>query len=295
MTQPPQPPGPFGQPNPYGQQPGGFGQQPGWGQQPADQPGFGQQPGYPQQPAWGQQPAQQPPQPGQPQQPGWGQQPAWGQQQPGQPGVPGQPPGYPPQGGYPGYPGGPGGPRRNSALPWVLAGGGVVVVGVVVGLLFVFGVFGGSSNSPDAVAQTVADAVNSQNSAKAQTVACAGASAPDFSDNQAMQQLKSIAGGLKASVSGKAQVNGNQATATLHLSFSFEGQTGSLDGTLSMQQQNGKWCVPTGGFQPVGSSLKINGQSPGNFGVPGSGSGGLPGTGLPGTGIPETGLPTPTF
>jgi hypothetical protein len=288
MTQPPQQPGPFGQPNPYGQQPGGFGQQPGWGQQPqsGEQPGFGQQPGYPpQQPAWGQQP----------QQPVWGQQPAWGQPQPGQPGVPGQPPGYPPQGGFPGYPGGPGGPGRNRALPWVLAGGGVVVVGLVIGLLFVFGVFGGgSSNSPDAVAQTVADAVNTQDGNKAATVACAGSSTPDFSDNQAMQELKGLAGGLRATVAGKAQVNGSQATATLRLSFSFEGQTGSLDGTLSMRQQNGKWCVPTGGFQPVGSSLKINGQSPGNL-IPGAGSGGLPGTGQPGTGNPDTGIPTPTF
>lgn len=296
MSQPPQQPGPFGQ-QPYGQQPGGFGQQPGWGQQgqqPApqpgqqpgqpNQPGYGQQPGFPQtggqpqqpQPTWDQPPGQQ--------QPGWGQQPAWGQQ-PGQPGQPGfgQQPGFPQQQGFPGYPGGP--VRKNKALPWLLAGGGVVVAGVVVLLLFVFGVFGGSkTSSPDAVAQAVADALNTNNQAEATQVSCSGSSDP--ADTQALRAMKALH--IQASVTGQAEVNGDSATATLHLSFQAAGSSVGLDAKLMMQLQNGKWCVPDNGLQPISSSERVNGQNPSDLN---------PFTNIPGSGIPtelpgESGIPT---
>lgn len=210
--------------------------------------------------------------------------------------MPGQPPGYPPQGGFPGYPGGPGAPGgRNRALPWILAGGGVVVVGVVVGLLFVFGVFGGGgpNSSPDAVAAALADALNTHNDNEAQAITCGGGSGGNFSDNQALQQMKNDAATIRATVTGKAQVNGNSATSTLHLTFTGGGQTIELDGTLSMQKQNGKWCAPANGFQPNVSSMKINGQSPGNFGPGASGVPGVPGTGAPGfPGGGPSGLPS---
>lgn len=293
MSQPPQPPGPFGQP-PYGQQPGG----PQWGQQPGQpgpgdqpQPGYGQQPGFPPtgpqpQPGWGQQTPPpgwgQPGQPGQPQptQPG---QPAWGQQ----PGFPGQQPGFGQQN-FPGYPGAPGGPpKKNKALPWLLAGGGVVVVGVVVLLLFVFGVFGGSSNSPDTVAQEVADALNTQDTAKAAAISCTGKA--DSTDSEALQALK--AAHIQASVTGKAQVNGSNATATLHLNFQEAGQTVDLDAKLTMQQQSGKWCVPDNGLAPIQSSMRVNGQNPGNFN-PSAPDTDIPDSGIPDSGIPDSGVPS---
>jgi hypothetical protein len=135
-SQPPQPPGGYGQP--------GFGQQPGQpGQQPA-QPGYGQQPPYGQQPSYGQQPGYgAPSQPSGQQspygQPGYGQQPAYGQPAPGpqapygqQPAY-GQPPyGQPPYGQQPyGRPAGTGGsigfdPKKLTMADYVIAGATVL-------------------------------------------------------------------------------------------------------------------------------------------------------------------------
>jgi hypothetical protein len=284
MSVPPQQPG---QPGPYGQQPGGFGQQPGYGQQPGPQPGYGQQPGYG--PGYGQQGygqqgyGQQPGYPQQPQQPGGYGMP--GQQgYPGQFGQPGQQPGFPP-----GYPG-PGGPvrQKNKALPWLLGGGGVVVVGVVVALLFVFGVFGGgSTGSPDDVAQKLASALNSRDAAKATALGCAGSNSP--TDNDTLQEFKDAQ--VKATVKGKARVDGAQATAVLHFTFHEAGHAVDIDANLVMKQQNGKWCVPPDGFQPNQQSMRIDGKSPDAFGGGSGGGGPFGDTGTPG--IPgDSGAPS---
>jgi hypothetical protein len=212
-----------------------------------------------------------------------------GQQQPG--GFPGQPGGYPGQPfpsqpvGYAGYPGGPGGPAKNKALPWILAGSGVVVIGVVVVLLFVFGVFGGSggsTDSPDQLAQKVANVVSTQDEQAAAAISCNGAAA--VTNNGQLQQVKGIK--VQATVTGNAQVSGSTATATIHLSFQQSGHSIEMDGKLSMQQQNGKWCVPNNGFNPDNSTIKVDGQSAGSgFGSGGSGSSGSSGgSGLPGDG-----------
>ena len=311
MSVPPQQPGPYGQqPGPYGQQPDGFGQQPGGypGQpgQPGPPPGYGQQPGYPQTGGFpGQQPGGMPgqPQPGYgppsggfpPQQPGgYPQQPGY----PGQPGMPGQPgqPGQPfQQGGYPGFPGGPGGPTKKKALPWLLAGGGVVVIGVVVALLFVFGVFGGkgSTSSPDQLAAAVADVINTQNVSEAASISCNGA--PSVNNSSDLQQLKNSK--VKATVTGSAQVNGSKATALIHLNFQQSGHTIDANGTVTMQQQSGKWCV-SGDFNLDQSSVKIDGKNPSDFaggGDPGSsGSSGDSGSQLPGDGGDSGGAGIPT-
>jgi len=146
MSVPPQQPGPYGQqPDPYGQQPGQFGQQPGYGQQPGGYPP--PPPGVPQggqpQPGYGPPPGAygQPPQG----QPGYGQQPYGQQGQFGQPQY-GQPGGFPPP-----Y----GAPKKKSPLPWILAGGGAVAIGVVVVLLLTLG-----GGSPKSTAETVVAQLN---------------------------------------------------------------------------------------------------------------------------------------
>jgi hypothetical protein len=187
-------------------------------------------------------------------------------------------------------------PKKNKALPWILAGGGVVVVGVVVVLLFVFGVFGGgsgSTSSPDSVAQAVADALNSKDSAKAAAVSCDSKTSP--TDNADLQMLKSYQ--ITASVSGKASVSGNSATARIHLNFKEQGHTVDIDGVLTMQQQSGKWCVPSTGFQPDQNSMKVDGQSVGSMGNLGSGGGsgsGSSGSDTGGMGTGDMGTPGST-
>jgi hypothetical protein len=144
-------------------------------------------------------------------------------------------------------------------MPWLLAGGGVVVVGVVVVLLFVFGVFGGgkgSTNSPDQLAQAVADVLNTQDNARANTLSCGGATS--VTNSQDLQQMKDAQ--LKATVAGPAQVNGSTAKATIHLKFQYQGHTVELDGTVPMQEQGGKWCVQ-GNFSADNNSMKVDGQN----------------------------------
>jgi hypothetical protein len=149
----------------------------------------------------------------------------------------------------------------------------------VVVLLFVFGVFGGSkgsTNSPDQLAQAVADVLNTQDTTKANTLSCDGT--PSVTNSQDLQQLKSSQ--VKATVSGSAQVTGNKATATIHLNFKSSGHTIDLDGTVSMQQQGGKWCVPNNGFAANNNSMKIDGMSQSEFGS-GGGSGSSGGPSVP--------------
>jgi hypothetical protein len=118
--------------NPGGQQSGPENQGAGYGQQ----PNYGQQPMYGQQPAYGQPPGYgQPPTGGQP--PNFGQQPMYGQ-----PGPFGQGPGGPPP------------QKKRKALPWILAGVGVLVVVAVIAGVAIFAL-GGSGGS----AGTRADAV----------------------------------------------------------------------------------------------------------------------------------------
>jgi hypothetical protein len=236
------------------------------------------------------QPGYGPPSGGFPQQPGAFPQQSGGFQQP-YPGQPGQPVFGQQPGGYPGFPGGPGGPAKSKAKPWLFVGGGVVVLGVVAVLLFVFGVFGagskGSQQSPDQLAQAVADVLNNQDTAKANTISCTGT--PSVTNSGDLQQLKDSK--VKATVSGKAQVTGNTAKATIHLNFQESGHTIDMDGTVTMQQQGGKWCVPDNGFSADSNSIKMDGKSPGDIaggGDPNSsgsgdttdnGSSGLPGDG----------------
>jgi hypothetical protein len=215
--------------------------------------------------------------------------------QPGQPTQPGQPAQFGQQPGFPGFPG-PGGPvrQKNKALPWILGGGGVVAVGVVVLLLFVFGVFGGgsgsgSSNGPDQVAQTLVNALNSRDAGAANGIGCQAGSSP--TDNQTLQEFKDAQ--VKATVKGKAQINGSQATAMLHFTFQDAGHTIDVDANLVMQQQKGKWCVPPNGFQPNEKSMTIDGKDPNSFagGGAGSGSGGGD-TGTPGIPGAPSGVPS---
>ncbi|RKT55930.1 hypothetical protein [Saccharothrix australiensis] len=195
MSVPPQQPDPYGQqPGQPGEQPGRFGGQPGYGRQPGGFPpppqdfpqGGQQQPGYGP-PSGGFPPPGQPgqpygqPQPGQPYgQPGPGQ--PYGQPGPGQPyGQPGQfsqqfnQPGHGQPGPYGPQPGGYGdpygAPRRKSPLPWLLAGGGVLVIGLVVVLVLTLG--GGSNGTPKDAADSFAAAMSSKDYDKLRSLTCA--------------------------------------------------------------------------------------------------------------------------
>jgi hypothetical protein len=140
MSQPPYPPG-----QPSGPQPG-WGPQPGPGQTPGGYPGQG---GYP-------------PSGGYPQQPGYGQ---YGQT--GQVGPFGQSPQY----GYPGGYGPPAPPPRKSPLPWLLAGGGVLVIAAAVVLILTL-TSGSDTSTPQAVAEATVSAINDRDADRLVEISC---------------------------------------------------------------------------------------------------------------------------
>ncbi|SDC11015.1 Rv0361 family membrane protein [Actinokineospora iranica] len=235
MTYPPQ------QPDPYGQQPG---------QQPAQPPQPGQFPpqgGYPQQP--GQYPGQQP-QPGQqtgPQptgQPGPQQGPYQGQyaQQPGQygqqpdpygqqPGQYGQQPDPYGQGGYGQY----GQPQKKSPMPWILAGGGLLVIGIVVTLVLVL-TGGSDASTARGAAQAYLDAVTSRSAEAHNKLVC------DESDKVTQSDIdKAFKGDDEVGDPKLGDVVEKGDTATATFTVTVNGKQTSPKIRLRKQGEN--WCV----------------------------------------------------
>lgn len=220
MTYPPQQPGPYDPEGTGYPQSGGFGQQPGGYQTPGSYPGTG---GF--------------------QQPGTG-----GFQQPGTGGF--QQPGYQPTAGFqqPGYGGYPGGsfppPQKKSALPWILTGGGVLVVGVVVVLLFVFGVFGGSkanTGTAQSVAQAYVTAWNNKDSATMNSLYCAGTQPTATPGATGVVPTNASIPNVDVTVAldGAPVVSGTTATAKARVTIN--GSTS--DWTAKLQENNGSWCI----------------------------------------------------
>ncbi|MBA8823676.1 hypothetical protein FHX42_001005 [Saccharopolyspora lacisalsi] len=279
MTHPPQQPGqgdPYGRQPGWGQpQPGQYGQQPGWQYPPSgpQQPGYGQQfpPSGPQpqqggqfppsgprqqQPAWGQQPGGQYPQNSP--YPGWdGQQQAWGQQ----PGGFGQM--QPPK------------KSRKGLFIGLGAGGGVVVIGLIVTLVLVFT---GGPGSPRPVAQQFVDHMKAKNFSALTGVACEKMknnsegfnklTQGNFSDTIAEQSgvpteiAKKMVEGMKFDLSlDKVTDHGdNTATAKVSGQMKFDvtimgrsfNESQSLDEKFNMVVEEGQWKIcDSGGSGPL--------------------------------------------
>jgi hypothetical protein len=219
MTQPPQ------QPGPYGGQPPGYGQQPGPGQQPG---GYPQQGGYP-------------PPGGYPQQGGYPQSGPQPVQQPGGYGPPGQygQYGQQPQYGQPDPYGSPYGEKKKSPMPWILAGGGVLVIGIVVVLILVL-TGGSDTSSAQGAAEKAVAAINSRDVNASKEVDC------DKSGNMGQLDMKDVPKDLKAELTGSAKEDGDNAKAPMKMTA--EGQT--IQGDMVLRKQDGKWCVAS--FAPKG-------------------------------------------
>lgn len=251
MTYPPQQPGPGGPQGPYGPQgqPNPYGQQPGVPQGPPQYGQPGQQPydpySQPAQPPYGQ--PQQPGQPGPYGQPvpGYGQPGEWGQQPYGPP-PQGQPPyGMPPAGfGQPGGYGVP--PGKKSPLPWILAGGGVLVVVAIVAVFLLTlggGVGGGDARS---VAQAYANAINDKKENTSLYCDAFRQKAEDAADDlpggmpTEIPELPDMT--FKASV-GEVTESGDTATAKITVDAEFEGQKVSTSHSLELRKESGDWKI----------------------------------------------------
>lgn len=201
-----------------------------------------QQGGYPGAP--GQPPSGPPPGGGYPPQGGgWGRPSGGGYGQP--PGGYGQPPGgYPPaQYGGPGF----GGPPKKSALPWLLGGGGVVSLALIVVLGGGFlwpGWFKGSGSGvdqsdPQSVAKRVATVVTNKDAAGIREIDCD----PSSSDTSVLDGVS-----VHAELKGDAEVSGDTATASYALSIHGTADGHKVDEDdvpfqATLKKNDGKWCV----------------------------------------------------
>jgi uncharacterized protein YxeA len=221
MSQPPFQPGQFGeQPGGQPQQPGGHPQQGGF---PAQQGGFPQQQpgGFPQQGAF--------PQPGGDPQAGYPQQPGGDPQA----GYPQQQAGYPPQGGQPQ----PGwaphdAPKKRGSLPWILVGGGVLVVGVVVTLILTLG-----GNSPDGAAKSFITALRAGDVNAANALIC------DEKD-RLPAELFEKADQDRAEISDLTITSVDEQGDKATVKFEATDSNGKKqNGTIKVRNKDGDWCV----------------------------------------------------
>jgi hypothetical protein len=190
-------------------------------------------------------------------QPGqWGGRPEHGQQPGGQYPPPGygqqpygQPGGYPPGGGY-------GPPRKASALPWILAGGGVVVVAVVVTLILTLS--GSDTDSPQDVAESAVSAANDQDVDAIQELLCSDVKADESDVTEAIRP--SGLGGTELSFElGEVTESGSTATAAVTATMSGlppgapADTPTSFEAGIELRKVDGDWCVvgivPSGGVR----------------------------------------------
>jgi len=136
-------------------------------------------------------------------------------------------------------------------LPWILAGGGVLVIGVVVVLIITLGGGGGSgsgdvaaagsgSNSAEDVARAAVDAINKQDMNAGKEIACdaaAAGNAPSLSDLGLPPDFK-----FTAELTD-VQENGNAADATVTINVSIGGQKVSQPMTLKLKKDGSEWCM----------------------------------------------------
>lgn len=206
MTYPPPPPDPYGGQPPHPPHRGGYPQQPSWYPQgvhggpvqPPDQ--FGQANPYGGQPGYGP-----PPGHGGPPQPAYGQ---------------------PPYGPPPGPP-----PRGRGPLPWVLAGVGVLVIGITVTLILVL--TGGTS--PKGVAEAFARALQSRDVDAINALVC---DPDDRLDRRDVERDGPEDGPTDVKV---VEVREEGETATVRLSAQVDGR--EQVAVMILGKRDDEWCV----------------------------------------------------
>jgi len=201
-----------------------------------------------------------PPQPGQNdpygrQQP-YGQQPQYGQPQYGQPqynqqqGSYGQPQ-QPSYGGFGTY-GQP--PRKRGPLPWILAGGGALVVAVVVVLVIVLTSGDSAGESPQGTADALADALNDHSISAINDLLCDDAHKIDATDADETNGFDEI-----SNVRVKSVDESGSDSATAVLTATVKGKDEDQD--FPLHKTDGKWCVGTPG-ESSGSGSSDDSSSP---------------------------------
>ncbi|MGH3758875.1 hypothetical protein [Actinophytocola sp.] len=136
-------------------------------------------------------------------------------------------------------------------MPWILAGGGAVVVAVAVVLIFVL--TSGSSGSPQDLAESAVEALNNKDAQTLDDLACESAKSGSVDAGDFEGQLP---GGVEIKFElGSVEESGSEARADVKISFSGDLPEGLPESSLNttadlvMADESG-WCLKD--FQPAG-------------------------------------------
>jgi hypothetical protein len=139
-------------------------------------------------------------------------------------------------------------PRRRNTMPWVVFGGGLFVVGMIFTLVFVLN-SGPDTDTPEGVAEAVADAFNDHDFEELTTLSCA-----DDKENMAatVDELNEYGSqfGATAKVDDDDTAGGR---AVAELTLTYTKVPDELDGVidvgdtedvnLELTAENGEWCL----------------------------------------------------
>lgn len=141
-----------------------------------------------------------------------------------------------------------GAPRRRNTAAWVVLGGGLFVVGLVVTMVFVL-TSGPDRDTPEGVAEAVADAFNDHDFEELTTLSCAD-DKEDVADTVDMLTGYGSQFGATAKVDDVDTV-GDRAVAELTLTYTMVpkeldgvievGATEDVD--LALSSEKGEWCL----------------------------------------------------
>lgn len=139
-------------------------------------------------------------------------------------------------------------PRRRNTAAWVVLGGGLLVVGLVITLVFVL-TSGPDTDTPEGVAEAVADVFNDHDFEELSTLSCAD-------DEDVAETVDVLTGygsqfGATAKVDDVDTIGDDRAVAELMLTYTKipDELSGVLevgdkeDVDLSLAEENGEWCL----------------------------------------------------
>jgi hypothetical protein len=136
-------------------------------------------------------------------------------------------------------------PTRQTAVPWIFAGLGLLVVTLAIAL--VLSLTADDDDGPTGLAHAVVSALNAKDADAMSQLMCHRRSAALIGRvREASTEIQ-----MDASLKGSVTINGDFATATISMNATYRGMHVDQDFELSMAKQGETWCAndlaaPTG-------------------------------------------------
>lgn len=135
-------------------------------------------------------------------------------------------------------------PPRKSKLPWVLAGGGVLVIAIAVVLILTL-TGGPDTATPRSVADAAVQAVNKKDVTALRAVLCdANVLSPEIGLAIAAASTRTDIT-IDARLDGDPVQTGDKAVAKFQVHGTFAGRSADQTITVSMIRRDDSWCMDT--------------------------------------------------